>query len=44
VINEMEGNIEEALRLTKQAYEKNEVRIIKDYILLLEKKAKQFRK
>jgi len=44
VINEMEGNIEEALRLAKQAHEKNEVRIIKDYILLLEKKAKQFKK
>lgn len=40
VINEMDGNIEEALRLAKQAHEKSEVRIIKEYILLLEEKAK----
>lgn len=40
VINEMDGNIEEALRLAKQAHEKSEVRIIKEYILLLEEKTK----
>ena len=40
VINEMDGNIEEATRLAKQAYEKNKVHIIKEYVLLLEKKAK----
>ncbi len=40
VINEMEGNIEEAFRLAKQAHEKNEVRIIKEYIMLLEEKTK----
>jgi len=36
-MNEMEGNNEEALRLAKQAGELNEARIIKEYILLLEK-------
>jgi len=40
VINEMEGNIEEALRLAKQAGKLNEARIIKEYILLLEEKKK----
>ena len=40
VLNEMEGNIKEALRLAKQAHKKNEVRIIKDYMLLLEEKTK----
>ncbi|MBE9512392.1 MAG: hypothetical protein IMY71_16085 [Bacteroidetes bacterium] len=44
VINEMEGNIEEAYRLAKQASEINKVRLIKEYVLLLEKKVKQFRK
>ncbi len=44
VINEMEGNIEEAYRLVKQAGGINEAPIIKEYVLLLEKKAKQFRK
>ena len=38
VINEMEGNIEEAIRLAKQAGEINEASIIKEYILLLEEK------
>jgi len=40
VINEMEGNIEEALSLAKQAGELNETGIIKEYILLLEEKTK----
>lgn len=43
VINEMEGNIEEALRLAKQAGDINDAPEIKEYVLLLEKKAKQFR-
>ena len=38
VINEMDGNIEEAFRLAKQAGEIYEARIIKEYILLLEEK------
>lgn len=44
VINEMEGNIEEAFKLAKQAGEMNDAQEIKEYVLLLEKKAKQFRK
>ncbi|MCK4629852.1 MAG: hypothetical protein KAT40_00315 [Bacteroidales bacterium] len=44
VINEMEGNIEEAFRLAKQAGGINEAPVIKEYVLLLEEKAKQFRK
>jgi len=43
VINEMEGNIEEAYRLAKQAGGINEAPVIKEYVLLLEKKVKQFR-
>ncbi len=38
VINEMDGNIEEAFRLAKQAGEINKASIIKEYILLLEEK------
>lgn len=38
VMNEMEGNNEEAYKLAKQAGELNEASIIKEYILLLEEK------